>query len=241
VNVDLIVIGASVVVFAALVGYLVRALLVARQQRLQRFDEDELLARVAEKTGGLSASLRTRGFLRQVREQLPDALDLIANSLTAGLTLPQALLRNFDHFPPAVQTEFARVIYDTRLGFSVADAFDRFATRLALNDLKLVATASRIGVEHGGNLAESYRMLSSMLRDNLAFETELRAMTTEGRMQALVMSLLPFGLILILLVVNPPLMLPLVTTLAGWCVIGVLCLMLGIAYLWIRSLVDIRV
>ena len=105
----------------------------------------------------------------------------------------------------------------------------------------MVVIATKIGAVHGGNLADSYRMLSSLLRDNLAFEAELRAMTTEGRMQAIVMSVLPFAMIVLLGLVRRELVAPLFTTGAGWATLGVLCAMQGLAFLWIRKIVDIRV
>ena len=84
-------------------------------------------------------------------------------------------------------------------------------------------------------------MLSALLRDNMAFEDELRAMTTEGRMQALVMSALPLVMIVLLGLVKRDLISPLFTTVAGWGTLLVLALMQGLAYLWIRKIVDIKV
>jgi tight adherence protein B len=166
---------------------------------------------------------------------------MVSNSLTAGLTLPQALMRNLSHFPPLVAEEFARILYDTRLGYSIGGAFDNFARRLPIPDVQMVVIASKIGVAHGGNLAESYRMLSTLLRDNMAFEDELRAMTTEGRMQALVMSALPLVMIVLLSLVKRDLVAPLFTTGAGWAALIVLAVMQGLAYIWIRKIVDIKV
>ena len=166
---------------------------------------------------------------------------MVSNSLSAGLTLPQALMRNLDHFPPIVAEEFARVIYDTRLGFSIGGAFDNLARRLPIPDITMVVIASKIGVSHGGNLAENYRMLSALLRDNMAFEDELKAMTTEGRMQAIVMSALPLVMIVLLGLVKRDLVSPLFTTGAGWATLCVLFTMQGLAYLWIRKIVDVKV
>ena len=241
-GVDFAVILAAVAVFAALCGFLVRRLLAYDQSRQLVTADDEMLSRAVDAAGvsGFLGIGRRRRALK-VREELPDALDMIANSLSAGLTLPQALLRNLDHFSPLVQAEFARVIYDTRLGYSIADAFANFSKRIGLKDAEMIAIASRIGVEHGGNIAESYRMLSALLRDNIAFEMELRAMTTEGRMQALVMSCLPFVLLLILSFVSWDLVGAMFTTVAGWCTLAGLCVMLGVAYVWIRKIVDIEV
>lgn len=240
---DLILVFAAIFILAILVGVAVKGLLNASAKAQE--DQADVIGRAAHLGESstpefIARHLRARRADR-IRKELPDALDMVANSLTAGLTLPQALLRNLDHFPPLVSEEFARIIYDTRLGFSIGGAFDNFAARLPTQDVRMVVIASKIGVAHGGNLADSYRMLSSLLRDNLAFEEELRAMTTEGRMQAIVMSLLPVAMILLLGLIKRDLISPLFTTAAGWGTLVVLGLMQLLAYVWIRKIVDIKV
>ena len=84
-------------------------------------------------------------------------------------------------------------------------------------------------------------MLSTLLRDNLAFEDELKAMTTEGRMQAIVMSALPLVMLVLLGLVKLDLVAPLFTTAVGWCALGLLFTMQAVAYFWIRKIVDIKV
>ena len=207
--------------------------------------DDDVMAR-ASRVGNSAmpefvARIARRRRAEKVRSELPDALDMVSNSLSAGLTLPQALMRNLSHFPPLVSEEFARILYDTRLGYSIGGAFDNFARRLPIPDVQMVVIASKIGVAHGGNLADSYRMLSTLLRDNMSFESELKAMTTEGRMQAIVMSALPAAMIVLLGLVKRDLVAPLFTTIAGWGALGVLALMQLLAYFWIRKIVDIKV
>lgn len=177
----------------------------------------------------------------RLRAELPDALDMLANSIRAGLTLPQALARNLRRFPERIGAEFARILCDTRLGYSIGTAFDNFGERLPFPEVRMVVIASKIGVSHGGNLAESYAMLSALVRDNLAFEEELRAMTTEGRMQALVMSCLPFALLAILFLVRREIVLPLFQTGAGLVTLLVMTAMQALAYVWIRKIVEVRV
>ena len=241
---DIMVIVTCGLLFAALVGVFVKGLLTSSARAVA--EQDDVMARAARvgETANMPnflAKLARARRAERVRRELPDALDMVANSLTAGLTLPQAILRNLEHFPPLIAEEFARIIYDTRLGFSVGGAFQNFANRLPVQDVRMIAIASEIGVAHGGNLADSYRMLSALLRDNMAFEEELKAMTTEGRMQALVMSLLPVVMIGLLGLVKRDLVAPLFTTSVGWGTLGVLLVMQGVAYLWIRKIVDIKV
>ena len=242
-SVDLMLAFGAIALLAVLAGIAVKGLLDAAQR--EHATDEDMMARAARVGNSqmpefIARRMRARRA-QKVRAELPDALDMVSNSLTAGLTLPQALMRNLSHFPPLVAEEFARVIYDTRLGYSIGGAFDNFARRLPIPDVQMVVIASKIGVAHGGNLAESYRMLSTLLRDNMAFEAELRAMTTEGRMQALVMSALPLVMIVLLGLVKRDLVAPLFTTGAGWGALIVLAVMQGLAYVWIRKIVDIKV
>ena len=242
-QVDLILAFGAIALLAILAGIVVKRLLDASSR--EREADDDVMARAAHVGDSqmpefIARRMRARRA-EKVRAELPDALDMVSNSLTAGLTLPQALMRNLSHFPPIVAEEFARILYDTRLGYSIGGAFDNFARRLPISDVQMVVIASKIGVAHGGNLAESYRMLSTLLRDNMAFEDELRAMTTEGRMQALVMSLLPLVMIVLLGLVKRDLVSPLFTTGLGWGALAVLATMQLLAYFWIRRIVDIKV
>ena len=242
-QVDLILAFGAIALLAILAGIAVKRLLDVSSR--EREADDDVMARAAHVGDShmpefIARRMRERRAAK-VRAELPDALDMVSNSLTAGLTLPQALMRNLSHFPPIVAEEFARILYDTRLGYSIGGAFDNFARRLPISDVQMVVIASKIGVAHGGNLAESYRMLSTLLRDNMAFEEELRAMTTEGRMQAMVMSALPMVMIVLLGLVKRDLVAPLFTTGAGWGALIVLAVMQGLAYIWIRKIVDIKV
>ena len=234
----LLAIIAAILVLALLVGAIVR--LKVDQSRGDR-DDDAVLRLAHPSSSGVLARLTLNRRLKALREGMPDALDMIANSLSAGLTLPQAMLRNLEHFPPEVGAEMARILYDTRLGFSIGDAFDNFAQRCPAADFRMIAIASRIGVTHGGKLHENYRLLSALLRDNLAFERELKAMTTEGRMQAIVMSALPGALMAIFALIRWELIRPLFTTGVGCGLLMTLVAMQILAYLWIRKIVSIKI
>lgn len=239
--IDLVIAFGALFLMAVLAGIAVRGLL-ASSRRERNDDVMAMAARVGDsRMPEFIAARMRRRRAEKVRSELPDALDMVSNSLSAGLTLPQALMRNLSHFPPLVSEEFARILYDTRLGYSIGGAFDNFAKRLPIPDVQMVVIASKIGVAHGGNLADSYRMLSALLRDNMAFESELKAMTTEGRMQALVMSALPAVMIVLLGLVKRDLVAPLFTTGLGLGALAVLAAMQLLAYFWIRRIVDIRV
>jgi len=237
-NVELAIIMLTLAGLGALVGLVVRGVLRDRAIAAEGHGDEAIDRALRHGTVGGFVSARRQ---RELREGLPDTLDMLANSLSAGLTLPQSILRNLDHLPPAVAAEFARVLYDMRLGYSIGGAFDNLSRRLRMSDYQMVAIASKIGIEHGGKLHENYHSLSNILRGNLAFQRELHAMTTEGRMQAIVMSCLPLVMLCILGLIQTEMIKPMFTTLAGWMTLVVLFSMQAIAFLWIRKIVQVEV
>ncbi len=177
----------------------------------------------------------------QLKAQLPAGLDMLSNSLRAGLTLQQAVQRNISRFPAQLSEEFTLVLQDISLGCSMSQAMENFGDRLNDSDAKMIATASRISLSHGGNLAESYATLAALMRDKETFETELRALTSEGRMQAVVMTLLPFVLMALMFLIQTESMLAFLADPVGIGLVLLLVIMQTGAYFWIRAIMDIKI
>ncbi len=177
----------------------------------------------------------------QLKMQLPAGLDMLSNSLRAGLTLQQAIQRNISRFPEQLADEFTLVLQDVSLGCSLSQAMENFGERLGDSDAKMIATASRISLSHGGNLADSYATLSTLMRDKETFENELRALTSEGRMQAIVMTLLPFVLLVLMFLIQTESMTQFISNPIGLGLILVLIIMQTCAYFWIRAIMDIKI
>lgn len=178
--------------------------------------------------------------IRKLWEQLPDGLDLISSSLRAGLTLHQAIARNADKVPPVLSEELMIVMHECRLGNSLNDAMKHWAARVGLMDVWLVSIASDLGLSRGGNLADTYGSLSKLIRERQMFERELQTMTTEGRMQALVMVIIPFVILMAMTFVQQDVMLPFLAATIGKILVGVMVVMQVCAYIWIRKLVEIE-
>ena len=86
--------------------------------------------------------------------QLPDALSLVASSLSAGHTFLRAVQMMCEESAPPMSEEFARLVAETRLGDNVTDALERMAARLQIRDLDMVVQAIRIQQTVGGRLAD---------------------------------------------------------------------------------------
>jgi tight adherence protein B len=145
--------------------------------------------------------------------QLPEALSLIASSLSAGHTFLRAIQMMCEESEPPMSEEFARVVYETRLGDPLIDALERMAVRLDINDLKWVVQAIRIQQTVGGKLADLLHTLADFIRSREEIRREISVLTAEGRISAWVLGALPIFLLFAVQVVSPGYMAPLFK---GW-------------------------
>ncbi|HBC86903.1 MAG TPA: hypothetical protein DCZ94_08115 [Lentisphaeria bacterium] len=182
-----------------------------------------------------------RKRLEKLGDELPGTLEILASSLRAGLNLQQAINRNIDRMPPMAAQEFNIVLYECKLGKSLTEALDNFASRTGLMDIKLIAIASELSLKHGGNLAETYHNLSKLIREREIFHKEVTALTTEGRMQAVIMTILPFTIIILMTLIRRGEMLEFLASPIGVGSVLTVFVMQVIAYIWINKIVDIDI
>ena len=125
--------------------------------------------------------------------QLPDALSLVASSLSAGHTFLRAIQMMCEESGPPLSEEFGRVVAETRLGDTVTDAVERMAVRLQIRDLDMVVQAIRIQQTVGGRLSDLLHTLADVIRSRDELRREVQVLTAEGRLSAYVLAgLVPF-------------------------------------------------
>jgi len=156
---------------------------------------------------------------RAIEEQLPEAISLIAGSLTAGHTFLRAMQMMTEEAAPPLSEEFARVVQETRLGDSVVDALDRMAQRIELRDLEWIVQAIRIQQSVGGKLADLLYTLADYIRAREDIRREVKVLTAEGRISAYVLGALPVIVLLAVQITNPEYMKPMYQ---GWGIVVLL-------------------
>lgn len=182
-----------------------------------------------------------RRHIEAFRAQFPDLLMLICGSLRAGNALQQAISAAANEIAGPARNEIALMLREQRLGTSLADSLAALQRRLQLEETALFAAALRMGLEAGGNVADALETLADVSRRKLAIEGKIRALTAQGRLQAIVMALLPSALALVVALVDPRAMEPLLAQWQGWVVCGVVLAAQLAGYLMIRRLVLIEV
>ncbi len=187
----------------------------------------------------LSALYKRR--LKAIEKQLPDAMTMLSASLRAGASFTTALDTLIQESGPPISQEFSLLLREIRLGVDMDTALDHMEKRIPLEDFRLLLSAIRISREVGGNLAETLDKIATMLRSKLAMEGKINSLTAQGRLQGIVMSLLPLALIVVLMKLEPVAMGMLFTTKLGWLVLLVIIVMQILGFLAIRKITEIDI
>lgn len=178
---------------------------------------------------------------RRFEEQLPDTLTLLSTSLRAGYSLLQAVEAVAQEAPDPTAREFGRAIAEARLGRPVVDAMRGIAIRTQSQDFSWAVMAIEIQREVGGNLSEVLQTVADTMRARNQLKGEIRALTAEGRISAIVLGALPFAMALFLWTTNPDYLRPLFENTFGVVsvIVGLVLMVAGI--FWLRKIVDIEV
>jgi tight adherence protein B len=174
-------------------------------------------------------------------QQLVDGLELLSNSLRAGMTLPQAMELLVREMKPPISQEFGRVLQEYRLGTDFDEAMLRLARRMASRDLDVLVNAIMITRRTGGNVGEMFQTIAGTIRERIRIEGKIKAMAATGNLQALVMSSMPFGLMVALFFIDPEHVQLLFSTTLGLISVGATVVLVIVAFVWIRKIMDVDV
>jgi len=156
---------------------------------------------------------RIRKRKKKFEAQFPEALTLIASSLSAGHTFLRSIQMMCEESNPPLSEEFRRVVSETQLGDPLVDALDRMGARLQIRDVDWVVQAIRIQQQVGGKLADLLHTLADFIRAREEIRREIDVLTAEGRISAWVLGALPVFLMIAISVLNPGYMEPMYQ---GW-------------------------
>ncbi len=180
-------------------------------------------------------------YVRKFDEQLTDALGTMSNALRAGFSISQAFESVADADLHPISDEFALLLQQLRVGMSFDDALASMEKRINSDDLTLVVTAIDIARKTGGNLTEIFDSISETIRGRMRIERKVRTLTAQGRLQGLIVSLMPFLLCIVMTVMKPGIMIPFLTSLNGIVCLLVASVMVLVGWLVIRKIVTIKV
>lgn len=178
--------------------------------------------------------------VRRFEEMLPATLTLMASSMRAGFSLVQALDTVAAETQNPVKREMQRVATEVQMGRAIEDAFRDVAERMESRDLAWTVMAIRIQREVGGNLASLLDTVADTMTKRERLRREVKALTAEGRLSAIVLSIFPPAMAGVLFLVQPSYIEKLFGDPIGIVAIGFAAAMSVLGWIWLQRIVDIK-
>lgn len=181
---------------------------------------------------------RTR---KKMQDQFPVALDVFVRGLRAGHPIASALELLTVEMPDPVGTEFGIVVDEVTYGADLRDALTDMAERWDSDDIRMFVVSLSVQSETGGNLAEILENLSKVIRERASMMMKVRALSSEGRMTAVMLTILPVSTFLMVLMMSPSFYMDVADDpyfIPGFVM---LIMMYIIGFITIRRMVDLKV
>ena len=181
---------------------------------------------------------RTR---KKMQEQFPVALDVFVRGLRAGHPIAAALDLLTVEMPDPIGSQFGLAVDEVTYGAELRDALQSMAERWNLDDMRMFVVSLSVQNETGGNLAEILENLSKVIRERHSMMMKVRALSSEGRMTAIILTILPVFTFTMLFMLNPRFFLDVAND--PWFVPGfiMLAVLYAVGFFTIRKMVDLKV
>ena len=187
--------------------------------------------------------LRYKKKMRLIKfnEQLEDALTSMSSALKSGFSINQALDVVAQENRRPISLEFRQLVQEIRLGVKLEDALQNMVKRLQSDDMELVATAIITARQTGGELTVIFERLAGVIRERTRIQGRIRAITSMGRLQANLVGVMPFILMVVLSYMAQDIMSTFFNSMIGIIAISVVCVLVLTGFLIIRKIVTIDI
>jgi Flp pilus assembly protein TadB len=185
-------------------------------------------------------SRRANKRIKQMQEQLPDALALLAASVEGGQTFQRAIDMYRRDARPPLSSELDRVMAEVAVGSDLVVALENMAERSGVEDLNWAVEAVRIQQSTGGRLAPILHTLADFMRTRQEVRREVQTLSAEGRMSGYVLFAIPVFLVIALELKDPGYLTPMLHG-GGLIVLGVTAGLMALGFGIVRRMVNIKV
>jgi len=235
----------TIIVAAPVLVFLIVTLLVGLAGGAMSFGRILLIGTFAVVVGVLLPILlvqvkanRTR---KKMQEQFPVALDVFVRGLRAGHPIASALDLLTVEMPDPIGSQFGIVVDEVTYGADLRDALQAMAERWDSDEIRMFVVSLAVQSETGGNLAEVLENLARVIRERASMMMKVRALSSEGRMTAIMLTVLPVFAFTLLFLFNPSFYLDVAGDPAFVPGFGGLIILYIIGFITIRRMVDLKV
>ncbi|MEO0253854.1 MAG: type II secretion system F family protein [candidate division WOR-3 bacterium] len=180
-------------------------------------------------------------WIEKFNDQLEEGMRLIVSGLRAGLGFNHCLRIVVQQMPPPMKTEFKRVLDEVSLGVPLEEALHHLEERIPSRELKIFTSAVILQRKTGGSLVDVLSGIADTIKARRRLKRRIDTLTAEGRLSAIVLTLLPLFLLILLRITQPDLFAPMLEEPIGILMLFIAALLDLIAALWIRKIITIEI
>lgn len=136
-------------------------------------------------------------------KQLPDAIEMMIRGVKAGLNIGRIMRLVSMESKDPIASECKTISQKLDLGIKPDQVFIEAGERVNIEEFRFLVVALILQMENGGGLSEILTNLAGIVRKRLELDLKVKAMSSEARMSAIVLSALPFVFVGMMTVVNP--------------------------------------
>ena len=178
--------------------------------------------------------------IKQIQEQLPDALALMSASVEGGQTFQRSIDMYRRYAKPPLSAELDRVMAEVAVGSDLVIALENMAERSGVEDLTWAVEAVRIQQSTGGRLAPILHTLADFMRTRQEVRREVQTLSAEGRMSGYVLFAIPIFLVFALEAKDPGYLKPMLHG-AGLIVLIFTAGLMALGFWIVRRMVNIKI
>ncbi|MEO0270380.1 MAG: type II secretion system F family protein [candidate division WOR-3 bacterium] len=180
-------------------------------------------------------------WIEKFNDQLEEGMRLIVSGLRAGLGFNHCLRIVVQQMPPPMKTEFKRVLDEVSLGVPLEEALHHLEERIPSRELKIFTSAVILQRKTGGSLVDVLSGIADTIKARRRLKRRIDTLTAEGRLSAIVLTLLPLFLLILLRITQPDLFAPMLEEPIGILMLFIAAFLDLMAALWIRKIITIEI
>lgn len=169
---------------------------------------------------GLYVRAKRKSREKLFDSQLSGALLMMSHSLEGGITLEAAIESVGRYVDEPLRSELARVSSEMRYGVPFLASLENMSRRVRCKDMPLVIAAASVNAETGCDLAPVLAKISATIDGRIALRRHIAAITSGGKVQTVILAVLPIAVMGSLLVMAPDFYSSMLASPIGWAAIG---------------------
>ena len=174
-------------------------------------------------------------------DQMVDGMTIMSNGVKSGLSVEQSMERVAENLANPISQEFTLVLAQMRLGRGLAEALNDLGMRIPRPDVQMFVTSVNILQETGGNMSETFQTINYTIRERQKIEKKIDALTAQTRMQGVIITMVPFIILVLFLLTDPAAIKPLFTTFFGAVMLVIILALQVIGGMMVRRIAKIEV